>query len=371
METVAVLGGSESKRPLLRWLSRQYRVVLFDQDPQCPLRLESDSFHPYGFEAVDLISDALSGEGRLVAILSYSAHPAALRTTAFLSARFGLSSNHPDLVGTTLDKTLWPQFASNTGFSRPEQCTVAEYLARKGRLHTHDGYVLKRRQDTNGGRDVHHTDLVHDQLTRLPTSEQTQFLLQRHITGNEYSVDVGISHSHIHTWSISRKRTRQVSTGIQTVSLSALDDDRLPASEEAFLLTYLKRLVSNLEIQTSLLSLDVIHSDATFFLIDVGLLLDMKVDLAWQALGHNPYVFLSGALTRPNQVSVHPNQLRGWKLIFEYGEDNFPSSGPTESSMRRANTSRHVRRLASENVEELSPLKLRHTWLVAENSEVK
>lgn len=363
-----MLGGSESKRSMVHWLSRDYRIVLFDKDPRCPLRHEANSFHPHGFEDVDSISTALSDEDQLAAIVSYSAHPAALRTTAFLSESFNLRANPPHLVDATLDKAIWPRLASNTGFALPEQLTITEYLQTHNCVSRHDGYVLKRRKDTHGGRDVHYAGPLHDHLASLSRHEQDQFLMQRHVVGNEYSVDVGISKSRIHTFSITRKKTRQGSTGVKIVSLSALDEESLPASEEANLIMCLQNLVENCGIKTSVLSLDIIHSDHTFFLIDMGLLLDMKVDAAWCTLGHNPYAFLAERFGHLLHENVLPTQLRGWKLAFEYREDNFSlaANGSTQLPNDNLRTSRII---ASETIGGVNPLDLQHTWLVQESDQ--
>ena len=363
-----MLGGSESKRGMILWLSRHYRIVLFDKDPQCPLRHEAHSFHPHGFEDVDSISTALSDEDQLAAIVSYSAHPAALRTTACLSAYFNLPANPPHLVDATLDKAIWPRLALNTGFALPEQSTITEYLQANDCVSQHDGYVLKRRKDTHGGRDVHYAGPLHDHLASLSRNEQDQFLMQRRVIGNEYSVDAGISKSRVHTLSITRKRTRQGSAGVKIVSLSALDEESLPASEEANLLMCLQSLVENCGIETSVLSLDVIHSGHTFFLIDMGFLLDMKVDAAWCALGHNPYAFLTERFGHLLDENDYPKQLRGWKLVFEYREDDFSlaANGSTQLPNHNLRTSRII---ASETIGGVNPLDLQHTWLVQESDQ--
>ena len=351
---------------MVRWLSHRYRIVLFDKDPQCPLRREADSFHPHGFEDVDPISNVLSDEDQLAAIVSYSAHPAALRTTAFLSATFNLHANPTHLVDATLDKAIWPRLALNTGFALPEQLTITEYLQADDFVSKHDGYVLKRRKDTHGGRDVYYAGPLHDRLASLSSNEQDQFLLQRRIIGNEYSVDAGISRSRIHTLSITRKQTRKGSAGVRIVSLSALDEDSLPASKEANLLTCLQNLVENCGIETTVLSLDVIHSNDTFFLIDMGFLLDMKVDAAWYALGNNPYAFLSKRFEHLLPENIYPTQLRGWKLVFEYHEDNF-SLAANKSTQLPSDNPRTSRIIASETSGGINPLDLHHTWLVQDS----
>ncbi|MDZ7771586.1 MAG: ATP-grasp domain-containing protein [Balneolaceae bacterium] len=285
-----VIGGSDSQFPYIgsaRDLG--LNTLVFDRDPaavggEIAHHHEVCSTHDAG-EILRRCEELLD-PGQVAGCMTSSSHQKALASTAAVVEHYGLRGISRETVRRTTDKDLWKELLRDADIPTPRWERVERGGELGKLLDQEEALILKPASGGVGSAGVSLVRKGDPEAERLlweacEASSDHSALAERWVEGPEYSVDGYVSRGNCRVAGISRKYVRGADENfvIEGYAMGALDRDT-----ERLLKKTAVRVCRALEIDHSFFSLDVKVSGHTAWVVDLGPLLDAKMDrLLWYA----------------------------------------------------------------------------------------
>jgi len=324
-----MVGGSKSQLPYIQAARNLgFSTVVIDRDPAAPgARFAQQFFQAstHDFSAIEQICRSLQRTGVLQALMTSSAAPAVLTSVARLTEDFGLPGFSLDCLQVILDKQLQKQCLTDAGVRTPHGCAVDSLAAAKKFFQLRSRpLMIKPAVGSQGSLGVSRADKEAD-LDELYTlavghSRNGQVLLEDYYQGREFSIDGIVVNGRPTILAISEKfnlgaEQNFIISGFafgpdsseDELSLSALETEALAA-------------VAALGIDNSLFSVDLLLTDIAPLVLEVGVLLDAKIDRLLHFAGVEIYQLTCQVAAGMDPQIKPPNYPRGAALKFLFAD---------------------------------------------------
>ncbi len=274
-----------------------YRTLVFDRDPDAPGVSRASSFARRSRDdQAGMIADAvrLAARATVAGVLTTSSAPDAQRAAARLRAVLGCRGPGLHQVETLLDRSRWKTRLIRQGVPTPRSRIVDSLRPVREWLAEGPTLLLKPLSESRGSLGVAHIDHDQSKLESLfevarTGSDAGRVLIEELAPGPEYSIDVAVQNGVVRPLQLGRKYAMRRCNGSLPVGYAwgrpagGANASSHPGWSQ--LVDLAERTVAALSLDDTLLTLDVIagdgptgHADSPAHVIDVGLLLDAKVD---------------------------------------------------------------------------------------------
>jgi len=229
----------------------------------------------------------------LVGCFTYSSFEGALLTTSAVVARFGVRGLRREALDRMWSKPEMLRALDSAGLATTDWMVTSDPVELGEFAARHGAAIIKPARGGIGSVGVSFvaagTERIEDLVTKAcAASSDGLALVERFLSGNEYSVDGYVSGGTAVVLSVSRKSSLGAEGGFVMVGFvtgpGAIQEDVASA-----LTGLAEPVVSAAGLDDSYFSLDVIESDGALFVIDVGPLLDAKIDRLLHHAGVDVY----------------------------------------------------------------------------------
>ncbi len=338
---VCVIGGGRSQLPFIDAASeRGLSTVVFDVDPDAPAKAVATEFIAMSTHDTDGVVAHLEGNPRnLAGCFTYSSYEGALLTTAAVVDRFGLRGLRPE----TLDR-MWSKpemlcalddagLATTDWIVTSDPADLEEFVARCRAA------IVKPARGGVGSVGVSFVDAdTTDGRDRLAAacvaSSDGTALVEGHLAGSEYSVDGYVSGGRGVVLSVSRKSSLGADGGFVMTGF-VTGPGAMPDDVASALNALADPVLSAAGLDDSYFSLDVIESGGDLFVIDVGPLLDAKIDRLLHHAAVDVYGIASDiVLGAPTATALPLDRAHALRFVYasEPGVLTKDSAGRLETS---------------------------------------
>ena len=294
---LCVVGGSASHVPFVQRAEEQgIATIVIDRNADAPARryatrFEAISTHD-GELAVSLL-ESLGAKINLRGCFTYSSFEPALATAALIVDRFKLKGSSSSVQQLVSDKLAWRKRLEATGVQVPAwvaSSVPAEVMAFSSE---HGDVIVKPGRGTAGSSGV---ALLRDGIdvqalisNAKQASTDGSVLVESFCYGLEFSVDGCVSGGNCQVLALSRKHTKRYGSGVLPDGFVIDYHHPSVASLRDRVQELLEAVVYALRLDDTFVSLDVLVSGSALVVIDVGLLLDAKIDRLLHFVGVDVY----------------------------------------------------------------------------------
>jgi predicted ATP-grasp superfamily ATP-dependent carboligase len=348
-----IVGGSGSHLPFVDSARRLgLYVVVVDRDPEAPAGRIADRFVPmstHDHEAILELAHTLDSEYGLAGILTYASDAKALESVARVRSSLGLPGYSEDLVHLTMNKAEMKRALRSVGAPTPEGVVATKESEAVEFARSVPGPVLlKPAHGTVGSLGVARVDDAHEVPAAFATaaahSVDSKVVVEAYLDGDEVSVNGIAVGDEPHLLAVCRKRNLGPTRNFIISGFWTLDPESEPAAAASGLVLDTAR---KLGIRDSFFAADVLVVDGRPTLLEIGLLLDAKIDRLLDFSGRGVYEaafrvttgapvgelmpcpsgfalrFLFGP--EPDRMGV-PAATSPWSVEWERGAGHFPPS---------------------------------------------
>ncbi len=284
-----VIGGSRSQLPFVTAAAALgYETVVFDLSPEAPgARAADRSFTVSARDgaAVRAWCERLAVGRPVAGVLTYSAHPDALAAAAGTARALGLPGCDPGVVAGIADKTWIKKRLSEAGVPTPRWAVASTPAEAAGFCRELGGAViLKPAAGTRGSLGVARANGP-DEAARVFPNGAEPVIVEAFCPGREFSVGGVVREGRVHVAVVAEKHPLPtpgsfVMAGF-TAGPIARDDPGWRAVDEDLRSTAVAA-VQRLDIDFSPFTVDLIAGPGGPCVLEVGVMLDAKVDrLLW------------------------------------------------------------------------------------------
>lgn len=288
----AVIGGGRSQLPFVEAAARLgYRTLVFDRDPDAPAKRHADRFVPCSTHdaehIVEVCEQLHAGEsGPLRGCIAYSSAEGALLSGAALAEALGLRGAGRKAIGCATSKHELKKALDGAEIPTPPWRRLRPGESLAAFLERHGKAVLK---PTRGGAGSAGVTLLQrgegeaeGVVERIAgRSSDGTVLAEAWAEGREYSVDGYVEGGEARTLAVSRKYG---GSGGRPFVIEGFSTGDVPVELSDELKKLAKRVVSAAGMEHSFFSVDVIRAEGALQVVDLGPLLDAKMDrLIWHA----------------------------------------------------------------------------------------
>lgn len=326
---IIIIGGGKSQLPFIaRANSRGFYTLVIDEDPEAPGQEKANIFLNISIHDTEKVLKELEKYVDLYNILScltYSSHEKALYTTGSINDHYGLKGITCSSVNNTVSKIDTHKKLFKQGLKVPESIYAESYSDVESLMEKYSQIIIKPSKGAVGSAGVtllNNKSNNNDQLflNTQSISSDSMVVAQRFYEGLEFSIDGYVISGSYRILSCCRKYTKGLDSNFVIdgyVSLPAESNHYLGQDQVNQLA---EKVVECLEIDDSFFSIDVIITDKQFVVIDVGLLLDAKIDRLLDYAGIDIYSLgLDAALGISSQWHLSANLIKkiyGLKFIY-------------------------------------------------------
>ena len=326
----AVVGGSQSHVPFIQAAKDLgYRTVIFDRNPSAPGAAIADTFYPISTHDVEGIVTQccrLHKKQPLAGIVTYSAYTMPLRAVARVAETLGLRAFSLKTVESVTNKVLMKRALSEAQVPMPQwvktnDCTDATaFLA-----NCQSPIVIKPSVGTMGSIGVSMVTEECDIRTAFgaaaEASQDGSVIVERFHKGREFSVG-GIADA---TKATVLTIAEKFSLGpTQNFTMSGFAMGRISETDEQWsrnvdlILQIALQAVSALDISNSFFTVDLLLSNDGPLVLEVGILLDAKIDRLLCFSGTNAYDMICRVATGQDIEYEEYGHDRGYALKFMF-----------------------------------------------------
>lgn len=304
---IAFIGASKTTVPFIQAAKNiGLKTVAFDKNPLANGSKLVDRFYNIGVEEYDDIYLTLQLE-LIKGCFTYSSNNDALKTWGDINRRWMLNEGLWMSVLWTTDKRQMKYRLERGGIPTPpfaildrNDSTIRDYLQEYGK-------VVVKPIDGTGGENVR-------MITKLVPGLNGGMIAEPYLEGPVYSVDGFVSNGKRHIFAVSVQKTPQskgrfILRGFETLGI-----------QESFMKAGLAMDVVKLfGIDNSFYSVDMIDTKDGLQVIDVGLLLDAKLDRLFYHMDIDVYD-VGIQLAMGLDVEIKPGELfePGYSILFIY-----------------------------------------------------
>lgn len=285
-EWICVIGGGKSQLPFVRAARRLgAETLVFDRDPDAPARAAATRFEACStHDAGEIVRrcEAFFGERAPRGCLTYSSHEKALLSAAAVTERYGLEGIPRETVRRTTSKEVWKGLLSEAGIPTPAwiRLGAGEEPRLEAFLERHGSAVLKPSRGSAGSSGVAVLEAGDSGTAELlgracGASSDGEAIAEEHLKGEEYSVDGCVWDGSCRVLGVSRKH---VGTPGRPFLIEGFQFDGAPEPPNGELRRLAGEVCRALDLENTFFSLDVICDGERRGVIDLGPLLDAKLD---------------------------------------------------------------------------------------------
>lgn len=279
---LAIIGLSRSTVPFIKAAKKAKIDVLgFDKNPIAYGRELVDRYYQKDAEDYDGILQVVDYH-ECIGCFTYSSDPVALHTTAKLNARLSFSGMQVKPIEHTIDKGSMKKVLIGKGLPTPEYVVYNEEQELREILNNY-GEIVMKPIDGTGGLDIRKFKSSREYYECFE-EDPIGTIIEPYLEGPVYSVDGFVSNGKPHLLAVSSKtmvqsKGRFIMRGFETVGI-----------EEGFMKAGLSgSVVEAFRIDNSFYSIDMVSTEDGLQVIDVGLLLDVKMDRLLYHMGIDVY----------------------------------------------------------------------------------
>lgn len=325
-----VVGGSQSHVPFIQVAKDLgYRTVVFDRNPSAPGADIADVFYPISTHDVERILAEChysSKQATLAGIITYSSYTMPLKVVAKVSEVLGLHSFSTQAVENTTNKARMKQRLSEVGVLTPEWLVTADCdEAVSFLVNCQSPVVVKPSSGSVGSAGI---SMVSEEKqlwgafeAASKISEDDLVILEKFYNAREFSVDGIVSRNRGNVLAVSEKFNlgaahNFVMSGFVTGQSPEMN---LKRSTDAIARVVL-RAVEALGINDSFFGADVLLTDQGPLVLEVGLLLDAKIDRLLHFCGVNVYEMICRVACGLDIEYEDRGWSRGYALKFMFAD---------------------------------------------------
>lgn len=320
---VCVIGGGKSQMPFIEAAGeRGLNTVVFDRDPDAPAKGIATEFVTMSTHDTDGVIAYLEAHPRdLVGCFTYSSYEGALLTTSAIVDRFGLRGLRRKALDRMWSKPEMLRALDSAGLATTDWTVTSdpveleEFVARQGAA------IVKPARGGVGSVGVAFVAPGREGIgellaTACAASSDGMALIEGYLAGSEYSVDGYVAGGTAVVLAVSRKSSLGAEGGFVMAGFvtgpGAIQEDVASA------LTGLADPVLDAAgLDDSYFSLDVIESDGELFVIDVGPLLDAKIDRLLHHAGVDVYGVASDiGLGAAVAIALSPGRAHALRFLY-------------------------------------------------------
>jgi phosphoribosylaminoimidazole carboxylase (NCAIR synthetase) len=287
-----VIGGGPSQAPFASAAKElDFEVVVIDLDPSCPGAVVANRFFPLSAREpapIVAVSDDLAASGELAGVMTYSAHPGALRAAAAVAARHDLPCFSEEALEVCLDKRELKSRLVAHGVPTPASVHTADAGEALGLLDSAGEVIVKPAAESRGSVAVSlATDVA--SLTRAVAaaaacSSDGAALVEERCRGRELAVGGHVCEGEVTILAAAEKITGGARGGFVMTGFVAGGEAPSARVEEVA-----RDVVAALGIDDSFFTVDLIVTDRGPVVLEAGVLLDAKIDRLLLHGGVDPY----------------------------------------------------------------------------------
>jgi predicted ATP-grasp superfamily ATP-dependent carboligase len=281
---VCIIGGSFSQVPYIRAANNLgYNTLVFDRDFNAPGADYATRFIAISTHDNDKILGTIAKISEniyLAGCLTSSAHHKALSTTAAVVEEFDLIGSNTDAANLTNNKKLMKECLKSNNIMTPAYCCI-DYTVDAGKfLASYSTAIMK---PSSGGTGSAGIRIIANGQLHLQDFNQTQVesldnhvILEEYFPGQEYSIDGFVNKGKVNILSVSLKYTNGPAGNftIDGFATGNKIDDKVFTS----MYDIADKVVIALKLDNTFFSIDAIIGEKEIAVVDVGLLLDAKID---------------------------------------------------------------------------------------------
>ncbi len=329
-----VVGASQSHVPFIRAAGKLgFRTVVFDQNSSAPGSLIADIFHPISTHNVEeIVAECrrLNEKQNLAGVLTYSAYTMPLKSVAKVAETFGLHAFSSAVVESVTDKRLMKTALGEARVPMPQwiqtnDCADVEIFLCNGQ----GPIVIKPASGTMGstGVSVATEDSSIGALFRAAAqaSHDGSVIVERFHKGREFSVG-GISDAGKRAVLTVAEKFSLGSARHFTMSGFAMgrvcEADTQWKKQMNSIRQVALDAVSALDIRNSFFTVDLLLTRKGPLVLEVGILLDAKIDRLLHFSGKDVYEMICRVAAGKGVDWEESRYERGYALKFLFANDS-------------------------------------------------
>ena len=290
---LVIIGGGHSQAPFVKAANKKnLSTIVFDRNKSAPSKKISTYFHTVSTHDNKKIESILLNLNKdLIGCITYSAHPSALKTTAYLNERFKLKGISLTNLKYFLQKDLFHDAIKNLNIKTPISWTFNSIVSAQRMVKPNERYVVKPSRGGYGSKGINLVSYNDDLFEKkyeaaVENSLDKKVILQEFIDGKEYNIS-GFLYDHSpHLLLLCKKNILFETSGNRIESFENNSND-IP------LLTTISREVrkifQSIKLSNTFFNIDIIVNENDIFFIDFNLLLDTKIDRFLYFMGVDIY----------------------------------------------------------------------------------
>ncbi len=296
-----VMGCGKSQVPFIRAASGAgFRVLGVDRDLEAPGREETDRFSAVSTFDAEAVLAAIEGLN-IVGIIAYSAFVECQKAAAIVRERYHLVGPKPDALKYLLNKPDWQRKLDAAGVNTPKNLPLSDCSV-----------IAKPLRDGYGSAGIRRFESMDAAKAELGDAF-SNFHLEPFLDGELFNVGGVIIDGQPHILSVCRKKTlpNLVTSGF--CSLNTMDPACSGLKHAAV------QAITAFGFTDTPFSVDVIRSKDGDAVIDVGCLLDARVDRLLAAAEVPVYDYIVAA-TFAEKAAQTTSLDAGWALDFAFAD---------------------------------------------------
>jgi carbamoyl-phosphate synthase large subunit len=325
-----IVGGSQSQMPFIQAANNLgYRTIVFDRNPSAPGAAIADKFYPFSTHDIESIlgeCDRLAKKNKIASIITYSAYTMPLKVVARASEEFGLRSFSIQAVNNTTNKAKMKQKLCEVGVPTPEWSIEYNWENTESFYKKYGPSIIIKpasgSMGSSGVSMVREEKQLHSAFEKSSeVSEDGQVIVEKFYEGREFSVDGIINENRATVLAVSEKlnlgETHNFIISGFTTGRNSDTDFKYGTNK---IVKVVLQAVKALGINNSFFGADVLLTDKGPLVLEVGLLLDAKIDRLLFFAGVDVYD-MRCKVAVGDEINFQPlNQSKGYALQFMFAD---------------------------------------------------
>jgi len=295
-DSIVFITGSKSSLPFINEAKKRgFKTIVIDNDPECVSKAIADNFALFSAANEELILGYLksvTNEFEIKGVITYSSLPFALSTVSRISHEFGLPSFNKESVEITYDKGLLHQKMIESG------CNLLKtfHELSEGLVSSEDFNfpVFLKSKSGIGSLGTNFIQSKEELKNALTDQDLSTFVIQDFAYGPLLHIDGFIQNGQVAFFRLLEKSILYENSVPLTKSFCKPSEDYLNLEKYELLLNSIIGFINSSKMDNNFFGADFIYDTKKqdFFLIEIGYLMDVKVDRLLFHSGINPYSLL-------------------------------------------------------------------------------
>ena len=290
---LVIIGGGHSQAPFVKAANKKnLSTIVFDRNKSAPSKKDSTYFYTVSTHDNKKIETILLNLNKdLIGCITYSAHPSALKTTAYLNEQFKLKGISLTNLKYFLQKDLFHDAIKNLNIKTPISWTFNSIVSAQRMLKPNERYVVKPSRGGYGSKGINLVSYKDDLFEKkyeaaVESSLDKKVILQEFIDGEEYNISGFLYDDIPHLLLLCKKNISFETSGNRIESFENNSND-IPLLTSISL--EVRKIFQSIKLRNTFFNIDIIVNGNDIFIIDFNLLLDTKIDRFLYFMGVDIY----------------------------------------------------------------------------------